>query len=306
MLQDWYVISPNSSKSQKGLVLQWHPAGSSFPSAQLLLQLSTAGSEKTEDLFSVPWMLQLKCCCHPLASVLDSRYQNVSYHLDQGSDKVTFSVHWSIHCLLLSFEGIKWTNIFLKSRNCTGHFSEPLGILCHGKNFGCQQHLCAVILLVVPLKPNAQFWFQKELCGITREMPMSSGIIFINSWDATGYQWVTFVGLVYLLRGKDMVENSALPTLLLWWTEMDVTTICYPDSRGTDISIDPVRTNHAAYTACVRLSIYVLHCAPFAFKTKSDLSWWNQLINHTVFLAFYLLFVTTNLGKRQASIIVLW
>lgn len=107
------------------------------------------------------------------------------------------------------------------------------------------------------IKTNAQCWFQKELCGMTREMPVSSCIIFINYWDATEYQWITFVDLGYLLRGKYMVEKSALSTLLLWWTEMDVTTTCYPVCRGTDISIDPVRINHAAHTACVRCTLYL-------------------------------------------------
>lgn len=167
-----------------------------------------------------------------------------------------------------SFEWIKGIKIFLKSRNCTGCFRESLCSLFHGKNFWCQQHLCAVILLVVPLNPNAQCWFQKDLCGMTKEMPMSSGIIFINFWDATEYQWIAFVDLGYLLRGKYMVEKSALPTLQLWWTEVDVTTTCYPDSRETDIPIDPVRTNHAAHTACMRCTLH-LCTALFTFTNDS-------------------------------------
>lgn len=265
MLENWCVISPYSSKSQKGLVLQGHPADSSFPSVQLLLQLSSAGSEKLKDPCSVPWVL--KCCCHLLASVLDFRNDNVTYHLDQGSAKVISNINWYIHCLMLSYEGIKGINIFLKSRNCTGHFWEPMGSLCHGKNFGYKQHLCAVILLILLLKPNAQCWFQKELCGMTREMTMSSYIIFIGSWDATEHQWITFVDLGYLQRGKYMVEKSALLTLMLWWTEKNATTTCYPGSRGTDISIDPFRTNHVAHTSCMR---YTLHLYTPLCTFKSD------------------------------------
>lgn len=170
-----------------------------------------------------------------------------------------------------SFERIKGINIFLKSRNYRGHFWEPLCNLCHGKSFECQQHLCAVILLVVPLKPNAQCWFKKE-CGNCVEWQgkcqchlVSISLILEIPQSIS----IAFGDLGYLLRGKHMVEKSALPTLQLWWTEMDVTTTCYSDSRGTDTSIDPVRTNHTCHTACMRCTLHL--CTALCTFTNGSL-----------------------------------
>lgn len=50
----------------------------------------------------IPWVLPCSCF-HPFASVLDSRNESVTCHLDQGPAKVTCSMNWSLHCVVYFF-----------------------------------------------------------------------------------------------------------------------------------------------------------------------------------------------------------
>lgn len=146
---------------------------------------------------------------------------------------------------------------------------------------------------------------------MTREMPMSSGIILINSWDAIEYQWVTFVGLGYLLRVKCVVEKSALPTLLLWWTQMDVIPPVILIAGGQIFPLILSEPTMQLILLCEMHSPFMycimhLHKRQLAKQNLFHLVETSWLITHSVFITFYLLFITTNLGKRQVSIIVLW
>lgn len=81
------------------------------------------------------------------------------------------------------------------------------------------------------------------------------------------------------------------------------------DSRGTDLSIDPVRINDATHTGCTRYAVH-LRTALCIFKNDSTecktcfISLKPVESSCNIFL-IYLLFETINLVKRQRSAIVL-
>lgn len=116
--------------------------------------------------------------------------------------------------------------------------------------------------------------------------------------------------LGYLLRGKYVVEKSVLSTLLnLNEQKWVLSPPASPDSRGTGLSIDHVRTNRAAHTACTRYAVHL--CTALCIFENGSMQ--SEIcfvllkpveISHDICLAFYLLFEATNLGKRQRSAIV--
>lgn len=81
------------------------------------------------------------------------------------------------------------------------------------------------------------------------------------------------------------------------------------DSRGTDLSIDPVRINDATHTGCMRYAVH-LHTTLCIFKSDSTECKTCFILlkpvesSCNIFL-IYLLFETVNLVKRQRPTIVL-
>lgn len=146
---------------------------------------------------------------------------------------------------------------------------------------------------------------------MTREMPMSSCIIFIKSWDATNYQWLVLWIWVTCPEGSIYLESLRYPPCCCNEQKWMLPPSASPDSRGTGISIDPARTNCAAHTGCTRYTVHL--CTTLCiFKNGSVQSkTWLVLLKPVEsscnICLFYLLFEATNLVKsHRSTIVVLW